>query len=150
MGLPRPVRKLARLRDVEIRQEPVYDGSGPGPSSIPNPQKIRVKLAIQLVTSNPISLERAEDGDQTTGQIRVWVADRDLSLAYEASDPDEAPLDLTALPIAPPEKTDGPPGALIKYRNRTYELDRDLGWDEALNATGKAGFKRYRGSEWSP
>lgn len=149
MSLRGAVRKLSRDRVVTIRAEPVWDGSGPRPSSVATPQVLIIKMAIQYDTTGS-RLRRELDGDETEGDIRIWVTDKAVAKAYVQGDPLKTPVGLTVLPTAAPEKVDAPPPALVEYRGRTYEVSEDRTIEEKFGGSRKPGFQRYVGTEWAP
>ncbi len=141
--LGRRVKKLAKLQPVTRRDAATWSGGRDTPGAEVTAQ---VKLTIQRETAKPIELERLPDGDQTSGDLRVWVESKQLAAAYVV-DPD-VPLGWTELQTAPPERTEGPPGDLIDFEGRRYEITERIGWTESATFTGpSAGFQRYVAQE---
>jgi len=116
---------------VTIVDELTFDGTGPRPVSPQGETSYVLLMHMQRSTSRPTELLRQADGDETTGEARVWVRDAVLAAAG-----------LTGLPIAPPEDTDGPPGARIDRWGIRWEITEEQGWDEFFGAEA-AGFQRY-------
>lgn len=141
--LAKVVKKLSTPHTVTIRNAVTWVNGRP----TGNGELVAiVSLGIQRVTAKPIMLQRLPDGDQTEGQTRLWVALENLDKAYEEGDVDKTPLNLTELPTAPPERSEGPPGALVDDGyGRRYEVTKRLGWNESGSFTipGNGQFQRY-------
>lgn len=132
-ALANTVDALARPVTVTIRSLLVYGDDG-RPDGSQTETTHTVNIALQPETDRPTELLRRADGDDTTGQWRAWVTDAALAAAV--------PGPLTELPIAPPEDADGPPGALLDFRGRRYEVIELQAWqDEGFGEP--AGFRRY-------
>jgi hypothetical protein len=150
MSLATAVTKLSRPRQVRRRTALVYDGSSPRPSEAQT--EVTAVVVLHMQRQPPTALDRQSDGDESGGAARVWVTTAALSAAYDTADEDDPPNDLgwTELQIAPPEDEDGPPGDLISWEGRRWEVIEFEGWDETFR--GPARFLRYkaqdRGASW--
>ena len=141
--LGRRVKKLAKLRSVTRRDAATWvDGRDTPGAKV----TAKDKLAVQRETAKPIELARLPAGDQTSGDIRVWAEPSQLAAAF-VSDPD-IPLGWTELQTAQPERAEGPPGDLVDFEGRRYEITERIGWTESATFTGpSAGFQRYVAQE---
>jgi hypothetical protein len=137
-ALAAAVDKLAEPWPVTIRTELVY-GSDGRPDGSQTESTFTIRMSIQPTTDRPTELLRLADGDETTGQIRVHVSDAALAATGE-------PSVANGLPIAPPEDTDGPPGALIAWQGRLWEVVELQAW-ERQGFTGRSKFRRYIAEE---
>jgi hypothetical protein len=134
-ALSNAVNKLSRSTMVTIRGELDYDGTGPRPTEAPTEAVYTIRLALQRDPAT--KLNRSVEGDETATKGRVWVSKSAL-----------AAVELTALPVAPPENTDGPPGALIDWGGRRYELIEDKSLEQCfVGDGGDPAFLRYRCEE---
>lgn len=145
MSLASVVKKLSRPREVTRREALVYDGTSPRP--VAPPVTLTAVVEMHLQRQPPTALDRLEDGDQSGGSTRVWVTDAALSSAYDVTDVADPPAALgwTALQVAPPQDEDGPPGDVIAWDGRRWEVVEYQGWDETF--TGAAKFQRYKASD---
>ncbi len=137
-ALSNAVAKLSRDATVTIRGELEYDGSGPRPTTEAETTVYTLRLALQ---TNGKTLSRTSEGDETKTKIRVWVSKAALDAA-----------ELTELPVAPPENADGPPGALIDWGGRRYELVKDKTLEVCFvgNGAGDPEFRAYECEERGP
>lgn len=142
--LGKVVSRRAQLQTV-TRREAVVWANGRETSGGPD-VAAQVKMRVQRESDRPIELDRLPDGDQTGGEVRVWVEVEDLAAAYVV-DP-MVPLGWTELQTAPPERAEGPPGDLIDFKGRRYEITERKGWSESSTITNDAaGFQRYVAQE---
>jgi hypothetical protein len=145
MSLASTVKKLSVPREVTRRTAATYDGTSPRPSAAGVDLTAVVALAIQR--QPPTTLVRDFDGDESGGAARVWVTTAALSAAYDVTDEDDPPAALgwTELQIAPPEDADGPPGDVIAWEGRRWEITEFQGWDVAFR--GPPRFMRYKATD---
>lgn len=101
-----------------------------------------VRIALQPTTSPSTRLVRQVDGDETSGDARVWVTTKAVAKAYLDGDITKTPIGWTKLRVAPPEGTDGPPGDKLEAYGRRWELVELQQW-EAEGFGGPSGFDRY-------
>lgn len=133
-ALANAVAKLSRPTNVTIRTELVYDDDGRDDGS-QSETTYSIRLSMQPQTGRTTTLLRTDAGDETTGRWRVHVTDDALSA-----------VGLATLPIAPPEDTDGPPGALIDWKGRRYEVTELGDWNEQ-GFSGPSQFRRFIAAE---
>lgn len=145
MSLAGAVKKLSRPREVTRREALIYDGTSPRP--VGPPMELTAVVDLHMQRQPPTALQRLEDGDQSGGSARVWVTDRALAAAYDVEDLADPPTELnwTALQVAPPQDEDGPPGDVIAWDGRRWEVVEYQGWDETF--TGSARFQRYKAAD---
>lgn len=129
------VAKNSRPYQVTRRAALVYDGTGPNPTAAPVETVQTVRLALQR--QPPTGLVRDIDGDESGGQARVWVTDAAL-----------AAVGWTDLQIAPAEDADGPPGDLIAWEGRTWEITEFQGWDVFFGRAAE--WQRYKATDRGP
>ncbi len=108
-----------------------------------------VRLMVRFKAPEALTLRRELDGDDTQGAVLVWASNRLIALAADATT--GVPLGWTALQIAPAEDADGPPGDLVEFRGRRYEITREHLWPSGFESTFlPAGFRRYEAFERGP
>ena len=103
-----------------------------------------VSLVVQPLTGS--ALARAVEGDTTSGAVAVWSSSTALAAAYLEGDGTEAPLGLTTLQLAPPRGAEGPPGDLIEWHGRVFEVSQREDWDDD-GLIPLAGLRRYTAIE---
>lgn len=130
MSLAGAVAKLSAPVSVTRRAALVFDDVSAFPVSAPAETVVSVRMHLQRSTDRPTAMLRARDGDESGGQARAWVTDDALTA-----------VGWTGLQIAPPEDTDGPPGDIVAWQGRRWEVIEYQGWDESF--TGGAKFRRY-------
>lgn len=75
------------------------------------------------------NLDRQLQGDRSQGQIDIFVTLEQLANA-EAVDNPGVPLGWTELNLAPADYTQGPPGDIIVFDGRRYEVISESPYDE--------------------
>jgi len=142
MSLAGTVKKLSRLAPVTRRSLLVIGDDG-RPDGAQTRTDARVVVHLQRKSAGT-NLQRRIEGDDTTGDVFVWVTDAAVAAAYDPAAP-LVPLGWTTLQIAPAEDADGPPGDFIDWNGIRYEVTAWLGWDESFG--GGARFQSYAGME---
>jgi len=131
-ALANAVAKLSAAtppKPVTRRDELLFDGPRPLPQG---EVTVNLSLDMQRKTGDPTRLLRTASGDETTGKARVWVTAAAL-----------AGVGWTELQVAPPEDADGPPGDLIDWEGRRWEVTEFQGWDARFGGNQDPGFLRY-------
>jgi hypothetical protein len=131
MSLANTVAKLSRPVDVTRRAVTTYGSDGrpvAGSTTV-----VEVRLSIQPYKGD--DLVRTAQGDDSKGKIVVHVTDSAL-----------AAVGWTELQLAPPQDAEGPPGDLIPYQGRQYEVTQRGRW-ELEGFSGPSRFQRYEAEE---
>lgn len=110
------------------------------------PVELTVTVAAAVQPASATSLVRALPGDVTAGQVNVWTSATKIADAFATGDQDETPLGWTGLRVAPPRGTAGPPGDLLTWQGRKYEITGEelFDFDGLIH---DAGLRRYRATE---
>lgn len=90
-----------------------------------------IALVRADVQDRAANLQRDLDGDNSQGQVDIYVTIAQLGEAFEEGDGGETPLGWTSLLIAPAEHVQGPPGDRVEFEGRVYEIISEGTFDEA-------------------
>jgi hypothetical protein len=131
VSLANTVAKLSR--PVEVTRRGLTTFGQDGRPVADTTEVVEVRLSIQPYKGD--DLVRTAQGDDSTGRIVVHVTDSALAAAG-----------WTELQLAPPQDADGPPGDLIPYQGRQYEIVQRNMW-QLEGFSGPSKFQRYEAEE---
>jgi hypothetical protein len=103
-----------------------------------------VALVRLRVQPRGTDLARDEAGDNSAGGVNIWAPLTDLAAAEDVTAPG-VPLGWSELNIAPSEHVQGPPGDVVEWKGRDYEVTSEDIHDGDGPLIG--GFRRYVGTE---